>query len=455
MGKQIPMANYTRAYLQCINKNCHRRFEISTKLYTCIGCNDLLDIVYDWGKFDPEELKECFRTRRASFMPIDQSGVWRFRELIPFLAHIDNVVTIAEGNTPLYDAPRSAEYAGLQTLTLKHLGLNPTGSFKDNGMTTAISQARALGARAVACASTGNTSASMAAYAARAGMRAAVFIPGGQIAFGKLSQSLDYGAQTLQIEGDFDTAMRLVLELSQQTDLYLLNSINPFRLEGQKAIAFELLEQCGWQSPDRVVVPGGNLGNSSALGKGFYEAYELGLIDRLPKLHIIQAEGANPLAQMFATGEREKLPLIEDAHTLATAIKIGRPVSWKKALRALDWCAGGGCHQVSEQEIADAKAIIGRDGIGCEPASAVTLAGIRQLVSAGKIDREEKVVAILTGNLLKDPDYTINYHLDSLYENASYTTQVDQQTGKITSTFANRPLPVPAEKEAIKRALAL
>ena len=410
------------------------------KLYTCPACDDLLDVAYDWDQTDPDVLKRIFITRRASHAPLDQSGVWRYREVIPFLEKLDQVVTLFEGNTPLYDAPRSADYAGLKDLRLKHQGLNPTGSFKDNGMTTGVAQALALGARAVACASTGNTSASMAAYAARAGMVAAVFIPSGQIAFGKLSQSLDYGAKTLQIDGDFDDAMKLVLELSRETDLYLLNSINPFRLEGQKTIAFELLEQCQWKAPDRVVVPGGNLGNSSALGKGFHEAYKLGLIDRMPKMHIIQAEGANPLARLVA-GDNRRPPVVEQAHTMATAIKIGRPVSWKKALRALDWCSGGGCHQVSEQEIADAKAMIGRDGIGCEPASAVTLAGIRKLVAEGIIDRDERVVAVLTGNLLKDPDYTVNYHLDTLTE--------------IKPTFSNKPVSVTAEKNAIKEKLGI
>ncbi len=443
------------AYLQCINKTCQEKFPITTKTYHCSKCKALLDVNYNFAKIDAQELKTRFRERRNSFVPIDQSGVWRFRELIPFLTDEQHIITLFEGNTPLYDAPKSAAYAGLKKLLLKHQGLNPTGSFKDNGMTTGIAQALALGAKAVACASTGNTSASMAAYAARAGMLAAVFIPSGQIAYGKLSQSLDYGAKTLQIDGDFDTAMQLVLELSQESDLYLLNSINPFRLEGQKTIAFELLEQCAWQVPDRLVIPGGNLGNSSAIGKGLAEAYQLGLIDRMPKMHIIQAEGANPLARMWAQGEREKLLAVEKATTLATAIKIGHPVSWQKALRALDWCKGGGCHQVSEQEIADAKAIIGSDGIGCEPASAVTLAGIRNLVNDGIIDKEEKIVAILTGNLLKDPDYTVNYHLDSLYQKSQTKTEIIDQQNKIVAHFANQPIQVSAEKTVIKQVLGL
>lgn len=443
------------AYLQCINKDCQEKFPVTTKIYHCPKCEALLDINYDFLKIEPQELKNRFRERRSSLVPIDQSGVWRYRELIPFLSDERNIVTLYEGNTPLYDAPKSANYAGLKKLLLKHQGLNPTGSFKDNGMTTGVTQAKALGAKAVACASTGNTSASMAAYATRAEMLAAVFIPSGQIAYGKLSQSLDYGAKTLQIDGDFDKAMELVLELSQESDLYLLNSINPFRLEGQKTIAIELLEQCSWQVPDRIIVPGGNLGNSSAIGKGLAEAYKLGLINRMPKMHIIQAEGANPLAQMWANGTKDKLLTVEKATTLATAIKIGNPVSWRKALRALDWCSGGGCHQVSEQEIADAKAVIGSDGIGCEPASAVTLAGLRNLVSAGVIDKEERVVAILTGNLLKDPDYTVNYHLSSLYQKSQTQTEVISQEQEIIPHFANKPIQVTAEKGLIKKVLGL
>lgn len=446
------MTDKTRSYLKCIN--CASAFDIHEKLYTCPRCDDLLDVAYEWVYCDPERLKRVFRERRMSDLPVDRSGVWRFRELLPFYDSTEQIVTMFEGNTPIFSAPRSAAYAGVSRLGLKHQGMNPTGSFKDNGMTSGATQARVLGARVVACASTGNTSASMAAYAARAGFLAAVFIPSGQIAFGKLSQSLDYGAKTLQIDGDFDAAMRLVLELSRETDLYLLNSVNPFRLEGQKAIAIELLEQCDWQPPDHVIVPGGNLGNSSAIGKGLKECYELGLINRLPRLHVIQAAGANPLARMYASREFQNLPDIGKAHTLATAIKIGNPVSWKKAIRAIDWCAGG-CIEVSEQEIADAKAIIGSDGVGCEPASAVTLAGLKRLVQESVIDRDASVVAVLTGNLMKDPDYTVNYHMGALYESAQYHTELLKGERLIESRFANRPLQVAADKTVIRQILGL
>lgn len=448
------MTDNTHAYLKCINPSCGNNFDIHEKIYTCPKCSDLLDVAYEWATCNPERLKQTFRERRMSNLPVDRSGVWRFRELLSFYENTDQIVTMFEGNTPIFQAPRSAAYAGLTKLRLKHQGMNPTGSFKDNGMTTGATQARVLGARVVACASTGNTSASMAAYAARAGLLAAVFIPSGQIAYGKLSQSLDYGAKTLQIDGDFDAAMQLVLNLSRKTDLYLLNSVNPFRLEGQKAIAIELLEQCDWQPPDHLIVPGGNLGNSSAIGKGLQECYELGLIDRLPRLHVIQAAGANPLARMYASGDFRSLPHIGKAHTLATAIKIGNPVSWKKAIRAIDWC-GGGCIEVSEQEIADAKAVIGSDGVGCEPASAVTLAGLKRLVQNSIIDKDASVVAILTGNLMKDPDYTVNYHMGTLYEKTEYHTEVLKSEGHIESRFANRPIQVPVDEKVICEILGL
>jgi threonine synthase len=383
--------------------------------------------------------------RRASPKTIDQSGVWRFRELLPD-ADESEVVTLTEGNTQMWDAPRSASYAGMNRLCFKHLGMNPTGSFKDLGMTTGITQAKRLGANSVACASTGNTSASMAAYAARAGMKSFVFIPSGQIALGKLSQALDYGSTVLQIEGDFDDAMRLVREIANETPIYLLNSVNPFRLEGQKTIAFELMQQRGWQAPDRIVVPGGNLGNSSAIAKGFHELLERGVMAKMPKITIIQAEGANPLFRMWQT-QADRLTPLAGAFTMASAIKIGNPVSWPKAMRALRWSKGE-VESVNEQEIADAKAVIGSDGIGCEPASAVTLAGIRKLIAAGTIAPDEDVVALLTGHVLKDPDYTVNYHRGML----GYTDKSGAKV-ELASNFANAFTQVPAVRGAILKAL--
>ncbi len=446
---------------RCIDDSCGQEFSIRKKLYQCPSCRDLLDIVYDFSRTDVDSLKESFSRRRLSNRPLDVSGVWRYRELLPFEAgDLDRVVTMGEGNNPILDAPRCAEYVGLDRLRVKNLGWNPSGSFKDYGMTVAVSQAIRLDAQVVACASTGNTSASMAAYCARAGLRSVVFLPEGQIAFGKLAQALDYGALTLQIQGSFDVAMKLVQELAAETDLYLMNSINPFRLEGQKTVILELLDQLGWQCPDRIVVPGGNLGNSSSYGKVLMELKELGMIDRIPRITIIQAEGADPLYRTLVTSSQELVP-VNDAWTLASAIKIGQPISWKKAVRALQF-SDGWCDEVTEQEIADAKAILGRDGIGCEPASATTVAGLKRLLDASgeerpevTIDPGENVVAILTGHQLKDPDYTVNYHLDSLYEHAAYKNRIVDKHGKIRSTYANAPVQVPPDKEQIVRLLGI
>jgi threonine synthase len=363
-----------------------------------------------------------------------------------------------EGNTPLYDAPGCAEYAGVDHLQLKHQGCNPTGSFKDAGMTTAVTQAKALAARVVVCASTGNTAASLAAYAARAQMTCAILVPRGQVSPGKLAQSIDYGAIVLELEGNFDDAMRVIRELAENEAIYLVNSINPFRLEGQKTVAFELLQQLGWKLPDHVVLPGGNLGNSSAFGKGFQEMLRLGLIARLPKMSVVQAEGSAPLAQLVAAnpdlqlaGEQaipsSLLHPVAKPVTLATAIKIGDPVSWKKSLRAV-YESGGRVLTVSEQEIADAKAMIGRDGIGCEPASATTVAGIRKLAAQRFINPGESVVAILTGHVLKDADYVIKYHSDTLSAISTSGAEVP-----IRGTFANPPVRVTATSQAILEAI--
>ena len=322
-----------------------------------------------------------------------------------------NVVTLREGDTPLLDAPRAAAYAGLDRLTFKHQGFNPTGSFKDNGMTCGVAQALRLGMQRVACVSTGNTSASMAAYASAAGLDPIVFIPLGNISYGKLAQALEYGARTLQVEANFDQILALVRLLADRLGIYLLNSINPFRIEGQKTIIFEMMDQRDWRAPDWIVLPGGNLGNASAFGKALRELRDLGLIDRMPRLAIVQAEGAAPFHRLVDEGG--EFQSVAQPGTLATAIRIGDPVSWPKALRELRATAGV-VEKVSEQEIADAKAQIGRSGIGCEPASAATLAGIRKLTANQTIAHDADVVAVLTGNVLKDPDYIYRYHTGKL-----------------------------------------
>jgi threonine synthase len=432
-----------RTYVQrCIA--CHNEFDLDARLYVCSRCGGLLDVDRrEEITIEPASLRELWRKRKSSLDARDRSGVWRFRELLPFRDDVE-IVSLGEGNTPLYDAPRSADYCRLPQLKLKHQGCNPTGSFKDTGMTVAVTQARQLGARFVACASTGNTAASLAAYAARAGLPCAIIVPGGQVSHAKLAQALDYGAKVLEIEGNFDVCMNVIRELSDDGAVYLVNSINPFRIEGQKTVAFELAEQLEWRVPDHLVLPGGNLGNSSAFGKGFRELLQSGLIDRLPRITVVQAAGAAPFARFYAEHEHSAFVNEEHPKTLASAIKIGAPVSWPKAFRAVSE-TGGVVITVTEQEIADAKAVIGRDGIGCEPASATTVAGIRKLVSDGVIKGDESVAAVLTGHLLKDTDYVMKYHNDSL---------VAPDGTRITSTFENRPIRTSASIGSIKSVLS-
>ncbi|MFZ0774813.1 MAG: threonine synthase [Candidatus Sulfotelmatobacter sp.] len=358
-------------------------------------------------------MKSIWRQRRCSNAALDLSGVWRFRELLPTPESEGRVITLREGNTPLYELPQSSRSTGVSRLYAKHQGMNPTGSFKDAGMTVAATFARQAGYRWVGCASTGNTSASMAAYAARGGLRSLVLVPEGKISWSKLSQALDYGALTCQLRTDFDGCLRLLQALVKRAPVYQLNSINPFRLEGQKTLAIELMEQLDWQPLDHIIVPGGNLGNSSAIGKALQEMHDIGLISRLPKLSVIQAEGANALVRTLREAGGKHLVSVE-AETRATAIRIGSPASWEKAVKVIQ-ATGGACEQVSEVEIAQAKGEIGAEGIGCEPASAVTLAGLKKLLRQGFVKPDETVVLVLTGNLLKDPDFTMEFHRGDLF----------------------------------------
>jgi threonine synthase len=373
----------------------------------CASCAGLL--AFETFAAQPGAIPDRDRiaARRNSNDPRDRSGVWRYRELLPPIP-FDAIVTLREGDVPLYDAPRSASYAGVKHLACLHLGMNPTASFKDAGMTVAISRAASVGARVAICASTGNTSASLAAYAARAGMHAVVLVPSTGISASKVAQTLDYGATVVAIDGDFDAGLVTVRAMDPHR-VAIVNSVNPYRIEGQKSAAFVLLEQRNWRVPDWVVLPGGNLGNTSALGKGFREALALGWIDRLPRLAVVQASGAAPFARAF----RDRAELIPvHAETTASAIKIGAPASWKKA-RAEVAATLGTVLDVSDDAIADARAIIGRDGIGSEPASAATLAGLRQLVGDGTIGAGDDVVLILTGHVLKDGAYAASYHESS------------------------------------------
>jgi threonine synthase len=439
--------------MRCIG--CGAEHHSASQDFRCPSCGDLLEIFYpvwqsgdglDSAPFHPAELKAAWIERRASQNSIDQSGVWRFRDLLPRLRNWDDVITLREGNTPLYSLPSCGRSAGIENLFAKHQGMNPTGSFKDTGMTMAATFARQNGFRWVACASTGNTSASMAAYAARGGLLSLVLIPEGKISWGKLSQSLDYGALTCQLRTDFDGCVRVLSEVVRRMPVYLLNSVNPYRIEGQKTAALELMEQMGWEVPDHVIVPGGNLGNCSAVGKAFLEAQQLGLIMKLPKISVIQAEGANPFFRSVHEFGGKKLVAMQ-ADTMATAIQIGNPASWKKALKVLE-ATGGTVEQVSEVEIAAAKAEIGADGVGCEPASAVTLAGLKKLALAGFVKKEETVVLILTGHVLKDPEFTLKFHRGELFAGTQ-----DEASAAILKPQQRAPVVLDATTDAVLKAL--
>ncbi len=419
--------------LRCIGCSAQIKGAEAQPDFRCTVCGELFEVEYPgWqqrkgpDRPNPGALKWLWRERRCSAESLDQSGVWRYRELLPILDNFGNAVTLREGNTPLYHLPRAAKSLGVDQLFAKHQGMNPSGSFKDTGMTSALSVARERGFEWVACASTGNTSASMAAYAARAGLKSLVLIPDGKIAWGKLSQAMDYGAMTCQLKTDFDGCLRLLTQIVKEAPIYLLNSVNPYRLEGQKTPAFEIAEAFDWNVPDHVIVPGGNLGNSSALGKGFREMRELGLTARMPRISVIQAAGANPLVRSFEGSGGTALEPVE-AHTRATAIRIGNPASWRKAARAIQE-TDGWCLDVTEAEIAIAKAEIGAEGLGCEPASAVTLAGLKKLRERGVITSGETVVLVLTGHTLKDADYTIDFHRGTLLgddEKAGLQAEID------------------------------
>lgn len=418
------------AYQKCINPDCGAEFDCGSVIggFKCPQCGELLDVRYNWDKIDvPGRLNEFAARWADRDRPLDFSGVWRFRELLNFCDDRYKV-TIGEGRTILQRNDAVAEYVNMQLgrLFLQYEGLNPSGSFKDNGMTAAFSHAKMVEARSCACASTGNTSASMALYAHSCGLKATVFIGSGRIAFGKLSQAMDYGARTIQIQGDFDDCMRQVQDVCTKLGLYLLNSLNPFRLEGQKAIMYRIIEALGWDVPDWIVVPGGNLGNSSAFGKAFLELKQLGLIERIPRMAIINATGADTLTDLVNNKGliwnegRVNQEMIDEyyadltarnfsPHTCASAIEISRPVNLKKCLRAIDIC-NGLVLAVTDEEILDAKAVIGRHGLGCEPASAASIAGLRRLRSEDVIAPDERVACVLTGHPLKDPNITVNYH---------------------------------------------
>ena len=392
-------------HLRCSARDCGATLDLHDRALACPCCGDLLEVVVGSLPAEPDQLKKIWLQRRLSWTAEDVSGVWRFREVLP--PYPQEAVTLGEGNIPLVRGARSAAWAGLRDLQFKHLGWNPTGSFKDLGMTAGMTEAKHVGSKTVACASTGNTAAALAAYAARGDMTARVYLPAGQASANKLAQALDYGAEIVKIYVIYDESLNSLLDTADPS-LYFLNSINPFRIEGQKTAIYELLEQCGWQAPDYLVVPGGNLGNSSAFGKALRELREFGFIEKLPRLVIVQAEGANPLSRMWAAGDLE-LEAVAYPETVATAIRIGNPRSWRKAIEAIHM-TDGLVMDVTDEEIGEAKRVIGQDGIGCEPASATTLAGIRKLPESNRLGRDARVVAVLTGHVLKDSEYIIKHH---------------------------------------------
>ena len=452
------------AFQTDITPDATATYDVGQTLTADPDTGELLDIRYDWDRVEvPSSLREFEAAWRNRGNPLDYSGVWRFRRLLPF-APPEKIVTIGEGQTYLQQCDPAAAYAGMNAgqLSLQYEGLNPSGSFKDNGMTAASTHAHMVGAKMAACASTGNTSASLAVYGAVSRLfKVLVFVGSGKIAYGKLSQALDYGARTIQIAGDFDDALRQVRDVCKEAGIYLCNSVNPFRLEGQKAIMYRVLEGLGWEVPDWIIVPGGNLGNSSAFGKAFIELKELGLVDRVPRLAVINAAGANTLTTLFHekglrwNGGRPDHDLVREfyasmdaddrrADTLASAIEINRPVNLKKCLRALD-VMDGVVRDVSDQQILDAKAQVGRGGLGCEPASGASLAGCKLLRQQGVIAPSDRVVCILTGHQLKDPNVTIAYH-SAEGEDLHHALG---RRGVHETTYRNSPVQVANDLDAI------
>ncbi len=454
-------------YQRCIDPACTGTCDLSDTSFLCPRCGGLLDVAYDWNRLQPPKSLAAFEAKWSERTnPLSFSGVWRFRELLPF-APPESIMTIGEGQTILQQADVVAPYVDVKPgrLFLQYEGMNPSGSFKDNGMTAAFTHARMVGARRAACASTGNTSASLAVFcSATALMKAVIFIGSGKISYGKLAQALDHGALTVQIAGDFDDAMQRVQEVAKRLGIYLVNSLNPFRLEGQKTIMYRVLEALHWEPPDWIVVPGGNLGNVSAFGKAFGELLDLGLLNRAPRLAVINAVGADTFYKLFELGMRwnrgkpdmaksssyfDKLDAsLVRASTIASAIEINRPVSLHKALRALELC-NGVVREVTDQEILDAKAKVGSGGLGCEPASAASIAGCRKLRQEGVIGPGERVVCILTGHQLKDPGATVAYHNadQNLFE------EVLGKRGVRRATYANRAVQVPNDLDEIIKAI--
>ncbi len=470
MSPDMTLKDTPAVFQRCVFPRCGATLPMEDTSFRCPSCGGLMDVAYDWDRLAPPKSLAEFEakwSRRTN--PVDFSGVWRFRELFPF-ARQDQILTIGEGQTILQKADGLANKLGMRqgSLHLQYEGMNPSGSFKDNGMTAAFTHARITGARRAACASTGNTSASLASYCSATGlMRGIVFIGSGKISYGKLAQALDHGALTMQIAGDFDDAMARVQQVARRLGVYLVNSVNPFRLEGQKTIMLRVLEALSWEPPDWIIVPGGNLGNSSAFGKAYMELRDLGLVRRVPRLAVINAAGAktfdtlvNDKSIRWNNGNPDNAAIdafFRDldardgrASTIASAIEINRPVNLVKALRAVE-VMNGVVRRADDQEIMDAKALIGAHGLGCEPASAASLAGLIQLREQGVIAPSDRVVCILTAHQMKDPTATVAYHS----ADQEQFQKVLGVRGVKRASHANRAVQVPNDLEAICGAIEL
>ena len=470
MSPDMTIKDTPAVFQRCVFPRCGATLPMEDTSFRCPSCGGLMDVAYDWDRLAPPKSLAEFEakwSRRTT--PVDFSGVWRFRELFPF-ARQDQILTIGEGQTILQKADGLANKLGMRqgSLHLQYEGMNPSGSFKDNVMTAAFTHARITGARRAACASTGNTSASLASYCSATGlMRGIVFIGSGKISYGKLAQALDHGALTMQIAGDFDDAMARVQQVARRLGVYLVNSVNPFRLEGQKTIMLRVLEALSWEPPDWIIVPGGNLGNSSAFGKAYMELRDLGLVRRVPRLAVINAAVAktfdtlvNDKSIRWNNGNPDNAAIdafFRDldardgrASTIASAIEINRPVNLVKALRAVE-VMNGVVRRADDQEIMDAKALIGAHGLGCEPASAASLAGLIQLREQGVIAPSDRVVCILTAHQMKDPTATVAYHS----ADQEQFQKVLGVRGVKRASHANRAVQVPNDLEAICGAIEL
>ncbi len=437
-----------KSWFQCIEQGCRSRYPINSVIYRCRSCGALLEVQHDMEGLrqrDAQAWKKLFEDRYKSTQWPFGSGVWGKKEWVLPGIDDDNIVSLYEGGTNLFWAERLGKQLGLDELWVKMCGNSHSGSFKDLGMTVLVSMVRQMIAegapiQAVACASTGDTSAALAVYCAAAGIQSIVILPRGKISTAQLVQPLANGALVLSLDTDFDGCMRVVQEITHDQSIYLANSMNSLRIEGQKTVGIEIVQQFDWQVPDVIIIPGGNLGNVSALGSGLLLMRDLGLIQKLPRIVVAQAQRANPLYRAYLTGF-EKIEPITAEKTLASAIQIGNPVSIAKAIRTLKQFDGL-VLDATEQELADAAALADLTGMFTDPHTGVALAVLRKLVQAKQVDRAERVVVISTANGLKFSDFKVGYHEGTL---------------GFASAHANRPIELPpsvaAVKDALRRAL--